>query len=58
MGMERPITQMSMMGLKSQSSNSPPVRPLWNAHQSRAKYQVSVDHKECTNRERMRSFKV
>ncbi len=45
MGMERPITQMSMMGLKSQSSNSTPVRPLWNAHQSRAKYQVSVDHK-------------
>lgn len=39
-GAERPITQMSMIGLKSQTSNSTANRPLWGAHKSKAKYQV------------------
>ena len=39
---ERPATQMSMVGLKSQSSNSTANRPIWNAHRTKAKYQVNI----------------
>lgn len=33
---------MSMVALKSQSSNSTANRPLWGAHKTKAKYQVSL----------------
>ena len=47
---DRSATRLSMVGLKSQStsnSTTPVVRPLWGAHKSTAKYQVSSRTARC-----------